>query len=57
MAWLREHHADDCEWNEWTCKLAAEHGQLAALQWLRAPERAGGPCPIRVLSDAKLVDP
>ena len=35
MAWLREHHADDCAWDGRSCRHAARHGQLAALQWLR----------------------
>ena len=48
MAWLRKRDPTGCPWNEDTTTpvtIAAAYDQLAAVQWLRAPERAGGPCP------------
>ena len=61
MAWLRHRErllgemflteADrEClckklHWTWRTCAVAIIYGQLAALQWLRAPERRDGPCP------------
>ena len=52
MAWLRAHYAEECYWGAGILvnraspvAIAALHGQLAALKWLRSPERTGGPCP------------
>ena len=58
MAWLLEHDRQGCIAKQvgedavgayghegGPCAVAAEHGQLEALQWLRAPERDRGPCP------------
>jgi len=42
MAWLREHHPNECRWDQKTSKHAAIHGQVASLQWLRAQNP---PCP------------